>query len=135
MGGAFGIAALVVTLLIVVLVFVSAVPVALAIGQLVLSRSGSPFVQYLAGAAILALVLVACGFVPVLGAILFLAVWILGLGAFVVYLWRTRDEPARRRRSRLPPRPDRGDRVRPRAARGTRRTRRAGAPHISPTVA
>ena len=94
LGGAFGIAALVVTLLIVVLVFVSAVPVALAIGQLVLSRSGSPFVQYLAGAAILAVVLVACSFVPVLGGILFLAVWILGLGAFVVYLWRTRDESA-----------------------------------------
>ena len=93
LGGAFGIAALIVTMLIVVLVFVSAVPVALAIGQLVLSRSGSPFLQYLAGAAILALVFVACSFIAALGALLFVAVWILGLGAFVVYLWRTRDEP------------------------------------------
>ncbi len=93
LGGAFALGALIVTLLIVILVFVSAVPVAMAIGQLVLARSGSPYLQYLAGAAILALVLVAGGFLPVLGGFLFLVVWVLGLGAFVIYLWRTRDEP------------------------------------------
>ena len=80
-------------MLIVILVFVSAVPVAMAVGQLVLTRSGSPYLQYLVGAAIVALVLVASGFVPVLGGIAFLRLWILGLGAFVIYLWRTRDEP------------------------------------------
>ncbi len=93
LGGAFALAALIVSMLIVILIFVSAVPVAMAIGQLVLARSGSPYLQYLVGAAILALALVAAGFLPILGAILFLLVWILGLGAFVVYLWRTRNEP------------------------------------------
>ena len=93
LGGAFGVAAVIVSMLIVILVFVSAVPVAMAVGQLVLTRSGSPYLQYLVGAAIVALVLVASGFVPVLGGIAFLLLWILGLGAFVIYLWRTRDEP------------------------------------------
>ena len=93
LGGAFGVAAVIVTMLIVVLLFVSAVPVAMAVGQLVLARSDSPYLQYLVGAAILGVVLVACGFVPILGGVVFLLVWILGLGAFVVYLWRTRNEP------------------------------------------
>ena len=92
-GGAFILAAFVVLLLIVLLVLVSAVPVAMAIGRLVLPGDRSAFLVYLAGAAILALVLVAAGFVPVLGGLLFLLVWLLGLGAFTLYLWRTRREP------------------------------------------
>ena len=45
------------------------------------------------GAAILALVLVAAAYVPFLGSLLFLLVWILGLGAYILYGWRTRNEP------------------------------------------
>jgi cytoskeletal protein CcmA (bactofilin family) len=89
--GFFG-AAIVVLLLIILLIVLSAVPVAMAIGRAVMPDA-SPFLGYLAGAAILCLVLVAGGFVPVLGGILFGLVWILGLGAFIRYARDTRDEP------------------------------------------
>lgn len=49
--------------------------------------------MYLGGAAILALALVVGGFVAALGGLIFLAVWVLGLGAFILYAWRTRHEP------------------------------------------
>ena len=92
--GALFTLAMVVFLLIVLLIFLAAVPVALVIGHLVLPGDDrSAYLRYLVGAAILSLVLVAGGYVPALGVILFLCVWILGLGAFVVYAWRTRNEP------------------------------------------
>ena len=93
LGGAFIGAAIVVVLLIVLLLLLSAVPVAMAIGSLVLPGDRSAYLVYLAGAAILALVLTVGGFVPALGGLLFLAVWVLGLGAFILYAWRTRREP------------------------------------------
>ena len=93
LGGGFFVAALIVILLIVALVFLAAVPVAMAIGQLVLPGDRSGYLVYLAGAAILALALVVGGFVPALGGLVFLAVWVLGLGAFILYAWRTRHEP------------------------------------------
>ena len=93
LGGGFFVAAFVVILLIVMLVFLAAVPVAMAIGQLVLPGDRSGYLVYLAGAAILAVALVAGGFVPALGGLVFLAVWVLGLGAFILYAWRTRREP------------------------------------------
>lgn len=93
-GGGFVIAALVVMLLMVLAILLASVPVAMAIGRLVMpGEDRSAYLAYLVGAAILALVLVAGGYVPVLGGLLFLLVWILGLGAFVLYLWRTRREP------------------------------------------
>lgn len=92
-GGAFVIAALVVILLILLAILLATVPVAMAIGRLVMPGDRSVYLAYLAGAAILSLVLVAGGYVPVLGGVLFLCVWIVGLGAFVLYLWRTRREP------------------------------------------
>jgi hypothetical protein len=82
-----------VLLLILLLLFLTVVPVAMTIGRLVLRGDRSAYLVYLAGAAILALVLVLAGFVPGLGALVFLAVWVLGLGAFIVYGWRTRREP------------------------------------------
>ncbi len=82
----------VVFLLIVLGVILSVVPVAMAIGRLLLADR-SPYLAYLAGAAILALVVVACGYVPALGALVFFLVWLLGLGAFVVYAFRTRERP------------------------------------------
>ena len=93
-GGGFVIAALVVILLMVLAILLASVPVAMAIGRLVMpGEDRSAYLAYLVGAAILALVLVAGGYVPVLGGLLFLLVWILGLGAYVLYLWRTRREP------------------------------------------
>jgi cytoskeletal protein CcmA (bactofilin family) len=92
-GGAFFVAAVVVLLLLVVLLFLSSVPVAMAIGRLVLRGDTSPYLVYLAGAAILAAVIVVAGLVPVLGGIVGLVVWILGLGAFTLYAWRTRRQP------------------------------------------
>jgi hypothetical protein len=92
-GGAFIVAALIVLLLIVILIFLAAVPVAMAIGGLVLPGDRSPYLAYLAGAAILALVFVLAGFVPALGALVAILIWLLGLGALVRYLWRTRDVP------------------------------------------
>jgi len=92
-GGAFVVVAVVVLLLIVLLIFLAAVPVAMAIGQLVQPEVRSVYLRYLVGAAILSLVLVIGGFVAVLGGILFLLVWILGLGGYVLYAWRTRHEP------------------------------------------
>jgi hypothetical protein len=93
LGGAFFVAAIVVVLLIVLLLLLAAVPVAMAIGHLVLPGDRSGYLVYLAGAAIVALVLVLGGFLPPLGGLIFLVVWVLGLGAFILYAWRTRREP------------------------------------------
>ena len=93
LGGGFFVAAVVVILLIVMLVFLAAVPVAMAIGQLVIPGDRSGYLVYLAGAAILALAIVLGGFVAALGGLIFLAIWVLGLGAFILYAWRTRREP------------------------------------------
>jgi cytoskeletal protein CcmA (bactofilin family) len=92
-GGAFLVAALVILLLLVILLFLSSVPVAMAIGGLVLRGDTSAYLVYLAGAAILAAVIVVAGLVPALGGIVGLVVWILGLGAFTLYGWRTRRQP------------------------------------------
>jgi cytoskeletal protein CcmA (bactofilin family) len=92
-GGAFIVAAIVVLLLLVILLFLSSVPVAMAIGRLVMRGDTSAYLVYLAGAAILAAVIVLAGLVPALGAIVGLVVWILGLGAFTLYAWRTRRMP------------------------------------------
>ncbi len=92
LGGAFFAVALVVLLLVILAIILSTIPVALAIGRLILGDR-SAYLAYLVGAAILALVLVAASLVPALGGLAFLCVWVLGLGAFVVYLWRTREQP------------------------------------------
>jgi cytoskeletal protein CcmA (bactofilin family) len=93
LGGAFFVAALVVLLLLVILLFLSSVPVAMTIGRLVLRGDASAYLVYLAGAAILAAVIVVAGLVPALGGIVGLVVWIVGLGAFTLYAWRTRRQP------------------------------------------
>jgi cytoskeletal protein CcmA (bactofilin family) len=92
LGGAVVAAGFVVLLLIVLAIILSVVPIAMAIGHLLLADR-SPYLAYLAGAAILALVVVAGGYVPALGALVFFIVWLLGLGAFVVYAFRTRERP------------------------------------------
>lgn len=91
-GGAFFVAFLIVTMLVVIAAFIAGVPVAMAIGEVVL-RDRSPYLAYLAGAAILALVLVLLSLLPVVGGIATLVVWILGLGAFILYFARTRRAP------------------------------------------
>jgi hypothetical protein len=73
-------------------IILSTIPVAMAIGRMILPDR-SLYLAYLVGAAILALVMVAASFVPALGGLAFFVVWVLGLGAFVVYLWRTREQP------------------------------------------
>ena len=93
LGGAVVAVGVVVLLLIILAIILSVVPVAMTIGRLVLPGDRSPYLEYLAGAAILALVVVASGYVPALGGLVFLIVWVLGLGAFVVYSWRTRERP------------------------------------------
>jgi cytoskeletal protein CcmA (bactofilin family) len=93
LGGAVVAVGVVVLLLIVLAIILSVVPVAMVIGRLVLPGDRSPYLEYLAGAAILALVVVASGYLPALGGLVFLIVWVLGLGAFVVYSWRTRERP------------------------------------------
>ncbi len=92
LGGAVVAVGFVVFLLIVLAVILSVVPIAMAIGRLLLADR-SPYLAYLAGAAILALVSVAGVYVPALGALCFFVVWVLGLGAFVVYAFRTRERP------------------------------------------
>jgi cytoskeletal protein CcmA (bactofilin family) len=92
-GVAFIVFAIVVLMLLVIGVFVSAVPVAMAIGDLVMPGDRSPYLAYLIGAAILAALVVAGGYVPALGAVITILVWILGLGALLVYAWRTRHVP------------------------------------------
>jgi hypothetical protein len=92
LGGAVIAVGFVVFLLIVLGVILSVVPVAMAIGRLLLADQ-SPYLAYLAGAAILALATAAGGYLPALGALVFLVVWVLGLGAFVVYAFRTRERP------------------------------------------
>jgi cytoskeletal protein CcmA (bactofilin family) len=91
-GGAFFIAFLIVTMLVIIVAFLAAVPVAMAFGELLL-RDRSPYLAYLAGAAVLALGLVLLGLLPVLGGIATLLVWIVGLGAFILYFARTRYVP------------------------------------------
>ena len=93
LGGAVVAVCVVILLLIILAIIFSVVPIAMTIGRLVLPGDRSPYLEYLAGAAILALVVVASGYVPALGGLVFLIVWILGLGAFIVYLWRTRERP------------------------------------------
>jgi cytoskeletal protein CcmA (bactofilin family) len=93
LGGGFFALAFAVLLLIILALVLSSVPIAMTIGHLVLPGDRSPYLAYLAGAAILALVIVAAGYVPALGGLVFLLVWILGLGAFAVYAWRTRERP------------------------------------------
>jgi cytoskeletal protein CcmA (bactofilin family) len=93
LGGAFVAVALVVLLLVVLAIIFASVPVAMAIGQRVLPGDRSPYLALLAGAAILSLVIVGASLLPALGALVFFCVWILGLGAFVVYGWRTRERP------------------------------------------
>jgi cytoskeletal protein CcmA (bactofilin family) len=93
LGGAFVALTFVALLLILLALILAVVPIAMAIGQLVLPGDRSPYLEYLAGAAILALVFVAGGYVPALGALVFFLAWCLGLGAFVVYLFRTRERP------------------------------------------
>ena len=92
LGGAVVAAGFVLLLLILLAVILSVVPIAMAIGRLLLADR-SPYLAYLAGAAILALVVVACGYVAALGALVFFLVWVFGLGAFVVYAFRTRERP------------------------------------------
>jgi len=93
LGGALVAVGFVVLLLIILAIILSVVPVAMTIGRLLVPGDRSPYLEYLAGAAILALVVVASGYLPTLGGLVFLIVWILGLGAFVVYSWRTRERP------------------------------------------
>ncbi len=92
LGGAVVALVFVVLLLIILAVILSVVPIAMAIGRLLLANR-SPYLAYLAGAAILALVTVAGAYVPALGGLVFFLVWLLGLGAFVVYAARTRERP------------------------------------------
>jgi cytoskeletal protein CcmA (bactofilin family) len=92
LGGALVALGFVVFLLIVLAIILSVVPIAMVIGRLLLADR-SPYLAYLAGAAILALVTVAAGYVPALGALVFFVVWVLGLGAYVVYAFRTRERP------------------------------------------
>lgn len=92
-GGAFVFAAVVLILLIIVLLVISSVPMAMAIGGLILRGDRSPYLAYLVGALILAAIIVVTGLVPALGGLVALAIWILGLGAFVLYLMRTRTVP------------------------------------------
>jgi cytoskeletal protein CcmA (bactofilin family) len=93
LGGAFVVVAVVVLLLVILGIILASVPIAMAIGQLVLPGDRSPYLVYLAGAAILSLVVVGASLLPALGVLVFCIVWVLGLGAFVVYGWRTRERP------------------------------------------
>jgi cytoskeletal protein CcmA (bactofilin family) len=93
LGGAFVVVAIVVLLLIVLGIILATIPVAMALGRVILPDDSSAYLAYLAGAAILSVIVVASGYVPALGALVFFIVWCLGLGAFVVYLSRTRERP------------------------------------------
>ncbi|HEX5039187.1 MAG TPA: polymer-forming cytoskeletal protein [Candidatus Limnocylindria bacterium] len=106
-GGAFFAVFVIVLMLVVIVALVAAVPVAMAVGELVL-RDQSPYLGYLAGAALLALVLVLLSLLPVLGGIATLVVWIMGLGAFILYFARTRQVPWTRtgQPPPLPPAPE-----------------------------
>jgi cytoskeletal protein CcmA (bactofilin family) len=93
LGGAFLLPALVVALLIVLLAIVAAVPVAMVIGDLIL-RQGSRYLAYAAGALIWTALLTAAGLLnDGLGFLVYLCGWIIGLGAFALYAWRTRTQP------------------------------------------
>lgn len=93
LGGAFVVVAIVVTLLVLLGIILATVPIAMAIGRAVLPDDASPYLSYLAGAAILSAVIVASGYVAALSALVFFVGWCLGLGAFMVYLFRTRERP------------------------------------------
>jgi cytoskeletal protein CcmA (bactofilin family) len=97
-GGAFVVPLLIVVLAIIILVFLSQVYVAMAIGQAVgrLGYATAPWLAYAIGALVWALVLTLLGWLlPPLGALIFLGGWMLGLGAFAL------DTLDRRRRDRL----------------------------------
>jgi cytoskeletal protein CcmA (bactofilin family) len=94
LSGAFAVPAVVVILLIVIGAIVSAVPVAMTIGTLVLRGGVSPYLVFAGGAAIWAAVLTVAGLIDGgLGFLCYLVAWILGLGAFTLYAWRTRTQP------------------------------------------
>ncbi|MGH2357965.1 MAG: hypothetical protein ACRDGJ_08105 [Candidatus Limnocylindria bacterium] len=94
LAGAFVAPALVVIMLIAILAIVSALPVSLLIGSLVMRGAVSPYLAFAVGAAIWAAVLTLAGLVNGgLGFLFYLVVWVLGLGAFTVYIWRTRTQP------------------------------------------
>ena len=93
LGGAFALPATAVILLIAVVAMVASVPLAMAIGTLII-RDGSPYLAFAVGAVIWAAVLTLAGVVSgALGFLVYLFAWIVGLGAFVLYAWRTRTEP------------------------------------------
>ena len=94
LAGAFAAPAVIVILLIVILAIVAAVPLVMAVGNLVLRGDASSYLAYAVGAVIWAAVLTLVGLVGSgLDVLVFLLVWILGLGAYALYLWRTRTQP------------------------------------------
>jgi cytoskeletal protein CcmA (bactofilin family) len=98
-GGAFAVPVIITVLAIVIFLFVSQVYVAMAIGDAVggLGYTTAPLLAYAIGALVWALVLTLLGWLlPALGALVFLAGWILGLGAFALDTLdrRRRDRPA-----------------------------------------
>lgn len=102
-GGAFIQPAILVMLLAAVLGYLSQVPLAMGIGQLLLrSREGfSPYLSFAVGAALLAAILVGAGWLNgLLGAVLWIIGWLVGLGALSMHAWRTRNLVAV-----IPPRP------------------------------
>lgn len=94
LAGAFAAPAVIVILLIVILAIVAAVPLIMAVGTLVLRGDASSYLAYAVGAVIFAAVLTVVGLVGSgLDVLVFVLIWILGLGAFALYLWRTRTQP------------------------------------------
>jgi cytoskeletal protein CcmA (bactofilin family) len=98
-GGAFVVPFLIMVLAIIILVFVSQVFVAMAIGHAVggLGYRTAPWLAYAIGSLVWALVLTLLGWLlPPLGALIFFLGWILGLGAFALDTLerRRRDRPA-----------------------------------------
>jgi hypothetical protein len=90
---------LIMVLAIIILVFVSQVFVAMAIGHAVggLGYRTAPWLAYAIGSLVWALVLTLLGWLlPPLGALIFFLGWILGLGAFALDTLerRRRDRPA-----------------------------------------
>lgn len=94
LAGAFAAPALIVILLIVILAIVAAVPLVMAVGRLVLRGDASSYLAYAVGAVIWAAVLTLVGLVGSgLDVLVFILVWIIGLGAYALYLLRTRTHP------------------------------------------
>jgi hypothetical protein len=82
LAGAFAAPAIIVILLIVILAIVAAVPLVMAVGNLVLRGDASSYLAYAVGAVIWAAVLTLVGLVGSgLDVLVFLLIWILGLGA------------------------------------------------------